>query len=47
MMLRDAQTGEILAFARGTSATLLTRAREIEVSESDGVRSFTRRIAIR
>jgi hypothetical protein len=47
MMLRDARTGEILAFVRGNSAMLQTRATELDVSESDGVRTFTRRITLR
>jgi hypothetical protein len=44
VMIRDAGTGEILSFARGGTAGLLTDARELELVFSDGVRSFRRRV---
>jgi hypothetical protein len=38
-MVRDATTGEILAFARGGTVVLGTSANELDVTFSDGVRS--------
>jgi hypothetical protein len=46
-MIRDAQTGEILSFARGGSATLRASSAEVEVHFSDRVRSVSRRLRLR
>ena len=46
-MIRDAQTGEILSFARGGSATLRTSSAGVEVHFSDRVRSVSRRLRLR
>jgi len=43
-LIRDRQTGEILSFARGASASVRTRSTDLEVILSDGVRSATRRV---
>jgi hypothetical protein len=45
-LVRDRTTGEILAFARGGRASLRTRAAELDVQLSDGVRRATRRITV-
>lgn len=39
VVVRDAHTGEILSFARGGAALVDTRARDLELTLSDGVRS--------
>jgi hypothetical protein len=46
-LVRDAQTGEILAIARKPSAKIATRARAVDIVVSDGVRSSTRRLLVR
>ena len=45
-IIRDAATGEILAFARGGTSVLRSQARDLDVSFSDGVRSFVRRVRV-
>jgi hypothetical protein len=45
-MVRDARTGEILSFARAGVVEIPTRAREIDVTFSDGVRGTTRRVTV-
>jgi hypothetical protein len=40
VMVRDPSTGEVLSFARNGAATIWTRARELELTFSDGVRSI-------
>ena len=45
-MVRDAQTGEILSFARGGAASLRVDARELEVTLSDGVRNTVQRVRV-
>ncbi len=42
IMVRDAETGTILSFARGGEVTVLTEVRLLEVIVSDGVRSLAR-----
>jgi hypothetical protein len=46
VMVRDARTGEILSFARGGSATVLTRSTDLDIAFSDRVHSFTRRVTV-
>lgn len=45
-LIRDRRTGEVLSFARGGSAHVRTRAVDLEVILSDGVRSATRRVRV-
>lgn len=44
LMVRDPRTGAVLSFARGGDVELLTTASELEVHESNGVRSTGRRV---
>lgn len=46
-VVRDGRTGEILAFARGGSASVRTDAPELELLFSDGVRTTARRVRVR
>ncbi|MBK8250767.1 MAG: hypothetical protein IPK85_25740 [Gemmatimonadetes bacterium] len=46
VLVRDARTGDILSLARGTSALVMTTGTELEITESDGVRSQTRRVRV-
>jgi hypothetical protein len=46
IMVRDPDTGEILSFARGGSARVLTAKGELELNVSDGVQSYRLRKAI-
>jgi hypothetical protein len=45
-LVRDAGTGEVLSFARGGEAVLDTRARELEVLFSDGIRTTRRTLRV-
>jgi hypothetical protein len=45
-MVRDVRTGEILSFARAGVVEIPTRARELDVTFSDGVRGTTRRVTV-
>jgi hypothetical protein len=47
VLVRDARTGDVLAFARGGSAVVRTAASEVELVVSDGVRSDRRRVTVR
>jgi len=47
VLIRNAQTGAILSFARGGKAEVLTSARSVDLVLSDGVRSARRRLVIR
>ncbi|HJU64363.1 MAG TPA: hypothetical protein VJ596_01740, partial [Gemmatimonadaceae bacterium] len=46
-MIRDAESGEILSFARGGAATLRTSGAELEMQFSDRVRTVARRVRLR
>jgi hypothetical protein len=46
-LIRDARTGDILSFARGSGATVRTASAELDVIFSDGVRSERRRLTPR
>lgn len=46
VMVRDARTGAILSFARGREAVVTSSGAELDVTESDGVRSVTRRVRV-
>jgi hypothetical protein len=46
VMVRDAQSGQVLSLARGGDVTLATGAVEVDVVVSDGVRSQGRRLRI-
>lgn len=46
-LVRDAQTGEVLAIARRPSAKVATSARDVDIVVSDGVRSRTHRLPVR
>ncbi|HET6765441.1 MAG TPA: hypothetical protein VFH27_17265 [Longimicrobiaceae bacterium] len=45
-MVRDARTGQVIAFARGGSAALETGATQLDVTFSDGVRGTARRMTV-
>ena len=45
-LIRDGRTGEILSFARGGNAQIRTRAADLEVILSDGVRSTRREVRV-
>ncbi|HJR16330.1 MAG TPA: zinc-dependent metalloprotease family protein [Gemmatimonadales bacterium] len=45
-MVRDVQTGEVLSFARGGYAELVSQTREVDVVLSDGIRSSVRRVPV-
>ena len=44
-LIRDRRTGQVLSFARGSSAEVRSRSGDLDVILSDGVRSAARRIA--
>jgi hypothetical protein len=46
VMVRDAQTGEVLSFARGGSVDLPGSRREVDLVLSDGVKSSARRVPV-
>jgi hypothetical protein len=46
VMVRDADTGEILSFARGGSVNVATQKHRVDLVLSDGVRSKVERIAV-
>lgn len=46
-LVRNARTGQVLSFARGGSVQVRTRAADLEVILSDGVRSAGRRLGVR
>jgi len=46
VMVRDAQTGEVLSLARGGSVQLPSLKREVDLVLSDGVKSSVRRVAV-
>jgi hypothetical protein len=46
IMVRDAQSGDVLSFARGGSARLSTSKRQLELVVSDGVQSHPVRISV-
>ncbi|HJU76060.1 MAG TPA: hypothetical protein VJ717_20125 [Gemmatimonadaceae bacterium] len=46
LLVRDAQSGEILSFGTRTSVSVATRATALTVTVSDGVRSTTHRVAV-
>ncbi len=46
LMVRDARTGDILSFARGADAVVTTAGAEVDVIESDGVKSQARRVRV-
>lgn len=46
VMVRDAETGRVLSFARGGEARIRARAAELELTFSDGVRSASRRVTV-
>jgi hypothetical protein len=46
VMVRDAQTGDVLSFARGGSVDVVTQNREVDLVFSDGVRSQVKRVAV-
>ena len=45
-LIRDGRTGEILSFARGSSAQIRTGAADLEVTLSDGIRSTRRKVRV-
>ncbi|MGQ0642863.1 MAG: hypothetical protein ACT4P6_19125, partial [Gemmatimonadaceae bacterium] len=47
VLVRDAQTGDILSLARGSVARFQTPAAEVELVLSDGLRSLTKRVVVR
>jgi hypothetical protein len=46
VMVRDAQTGEVLSLARGGSVQLPSFRREVDLVLSDGVKSSVRRVPV-
>jgi hypothetical protein len=46
VLVRDARTGDILAFGRGGTATVQTRESDVDLVVSDGVRSVRQRVRI-
>ncbi|HEX5962669.1 MAG TPA: zinc-dependent metalloprotease family protein [Gemmatimonadales bacterium] len=46
VMVRDAQTGEVLSFARGGSVDVVSFKREVDLVVSDGVKSSVKRVAV-
>lgn len=47
VLVRDAQSGEVLSFARGGDVSVATGQGELELVTSDGVRSVARRVRVR
>ena len=46
VMVRDAQTGEVLSFARGGSVDVVTQNSKLDLVFSDGVQSLVKRVAV-
>jgi len=46
VMVRDAETGEVLSFARGGSVQLPASRREVDIVVSNGVTSSVRRVPV-
>ena len=46
VMVRDANTGEVLSFARGGSVDVVTRSRQLDLVLSDGVQSRVKRVTV-
>ncbi|MDP1859052.1 MAG: hypothetical protein Q8K82_10290, partial [Gemmatimonadaceae bacterium] len=46
VLVRDARSGQILAFARGGQATIFTRESALDLTTSDGVRSTRQRVTV-
>jgi hypothetical protein len=46
VMVRDADTGEVLSFARGGSVDVVTRNRQVDLVFSDGVQSRVKRVVV-
>jgi Metallo-peptidase family M12B Reprolysin-like len=46
VMVRDAETGEVLSFARGGSVDVITRKRQVDLVFSDGVQSQVKRVTV-
>jgi hypothetical protein len=46
VMVRDAETGEVLSFARGGSVQVSSYKREVDLVLSDGVKSSVRRVPV-
>ncbi|MGH7710997.1 MAG: hypothetical protein ACREOG_06915 [Gemmatimonadaceae bacterium] len=47
VMVRDTRSGDVLAFARGGATSLVAPKSDVELVLSDGVRSRSRRVAVR
>ena len=47
MVVRDAETGQILSFARGGDMSIATRKSDVELIVTDGVRSAAKRLRVR
>lgn len=47
LVVRDAETGQILSFARGGDMSIATRKADMELIVSDGVRSTSKRVRVR
>jgi hypothetical protein len=47
VMVRDAATGQVLSLARGGSVDLPSSTSEVDLVLSNGVKSETRRVAVR
>jgi len=45
-LIRDRQTGQVLSFARGSSAQVRARSTDLEVVLSDGVQSVRRQVRV-
>jgi hypothetical protein len=45
-LIRDARTGQVLSFARGSAANVRAASSDLEITVSDGVRSVTRRVSV-
>jgi hypothetical protein len=46
VMVRDAETGEVLSFARGGRVEVMSHKREVDLVLSDGVRSRVKRVVV-
>jgi hypothetical protein len=46
IMVRDAQTGEVLSLARGGSVQIPSPGHEVDIVLSDGVKSSVRRVTV-
>ncbi len=47
VVVRDAETGQILSFARGGNSAIATRKANVDLTYTDGVRSTTTRVRVR